>query len=82
MVNVVVTRGRQINVAVPSEGTVLSGKSVTIRNDTSLSATGASRLDQLEDVLESSPTNNSTLVYDSATDKYVVQQINLDGGTF
>lgn len=42
-----------------------------------------SRLDQLLDVIE--PPNapeNSVLVYHPDTDKYVVQELNLDGGTF
>lgn len=43
---------------------------------------GASRLDQLSDVVESSPSNNATLVYNSSTDTYNVQEMNLDGGTF
>ena len=43
---------------------------------------GATRLDQLSDVVESSPANNFTLVYNSSTDKYIVQEMNLDGGTF
>lgn len=41
------------------------------------------RLDQLKDVVEPlGAVDNSTLVYDSLTDKYRVQEINLDGGTF
>ena len=28
------------------------------------------------------PANNSTLVYNSANNKYIVQQLNLDGGSF
>ena len=41
------------------------------------------RLDGLDDVLEGTEVaNNMTLVYNSATDKYVVQELNLDGGTF
>ena len=44
--------------------------------------TGATRLDQLVDVVESSPANGMTLVYNSANDKYVVQTMNLDGGEF
>ena len=40
------------------------------------------RLDQLVDVVESSPVDGSTLVYRSSDDKYVVQQITLDGGSF
>lgn len=41
------------------------------------------RLDGLDDVIEGEGVaNNMTLVYNSATDKYVVQELNLDGGTF
>jgi hypothetical protein len=41
------------------------------------------RLDGLDDVLESNTVaNNMTLVYNSATDKYIVQELDLDGGTF
>jgi hypothetical protein len=43
---------------------------------------GATRLDSLVDVVESNPQNNSTLVYYSANDTYVVEQLNLDGGSF
>ena len=51
-----------------------------------LTGTGAqigNRLDTLDDVLEGNAVaNNMTLVYNSATDKYTVQELNLDGGTF
>lgn len=41
------------------------------------------RLDSLQDVVEgASPANNSTLVYNSVTDKYEVKPIDLDGGSF
>lgn len=61
------------NVFVPRAQTPITLDTVT---------TGATRLDQLSDVQESSPANNFTLVYNSSTDKYVVQEMNLDGGTF
>jgi len=38
----------------------------------------AGRLDSLADVVEISPANNSTLVYNSDTDKYVVKKLDLD----
>ena len=51
--------------------------------------TKANRLDQLADVVEASPANNSTLVYRSSDDKYIVRQLTLedlggavDGGSF
>ena len=41
------------------------------------------RLDGLDDVVEGEGVaNNMTLVYNSSTDKYTVQELNLDGGTF
>lgn len=41
------------------------------------------RLDRLLDVFEPEhPPQGAGLVYDAATDKYVVQQIDIDGGTF
>ena len=44
---------------------------------------GATRLDQLADVVEgTNPQTNSTLVYNAATDKYEVQPLSLDGGAF
>lgn len=47
------------------------------------------RLDQLLDVVEQSPADNSTLVYRASDDKYIVRQLTLedlggavDGGSF
>lgn len=41
------------------------------------------RLDRLDDVVESANAiNNSTLVYNSQTDKYEVKLLDLDGGSF
>lgn len=49
----------------------------------STSSVGTVRLDQLADVEEGLyPSNNSTLVYDNVTDKYVVKQLDIDGGSF
>ncbi len=39
-------------------------------------------IDSLKDVDATAASNNSTLVYQSNIDKYVVKQIDLDGGTF
>jgi len=47
-----------------------------------LTTRSANRIDSLLDVVEQSPTDGSTLVYRSSDDKYVVQQIDLDGGSF
>lgn len=39
-------------------------------------------LDSLNNVDSTQATNNSVLVYDSVQDKYVIKQIDLDGGNF
>jgi hypothetical protein len=66
-------------------GLTSTAGSVTLRGNAA-----ANRLDMLNDVVESSPPNGSTLVYNSTTDKYVVQRLTInsddipdvDGGTF
>jgi hypothetical protein len=54
---------------------------VTVTSASGIS-TPTARLDTLLDVVEGTPTNNSTLVYYAANDTYVVEQLNLDGGSF
>jgi len=58
-----------------------SAQAVTVTSASGVSST-ASRLDTLQDVIEDYPTNGSTLVYDVTTDKYIVKQLDIDGGTF
>jgi hypothetical protein len=62
------------NVFVPKAQTPITLDTVTTG--------GATRLDQLSDVQEGTPANNFTLIYNSSTDTYNVQEMNLDGGTF
>lgn len=83
MVNVVIAQTRNIQVTANTQGTTLSTTSnpVTLKNETSLSS-DTTRLDSLQDVVATSETNNSTLVYDETTDKYIVKQLDLDGGNF
>tara|TARA_Y100000389_G_scaffold118097_1_gene115246 strand:+ start:1152 stop:1403 length:252 start_codon:yes stop_codon:yes gene_type:complete len=83
MVNVVIAQNRNIQVTANTQGTTLSTTSnpVTLKNEISLSSS-SSRLDSLQDVVATSETNNSTLVYDETTDKYIVKQLDLDGGNF
>jgi hypothetical protein len=59
----------------------LSAQAVTVTSASGV-ASALARLDALQDVVEDSPTNGSTLVYDVTTDKYIVKQLDLDGGTF
>ena len=75
----------------PSSGILTSTTPVTIKNIPTISPTiaGPGRLDQLTDVYAVNETDKATLVYDAATDKYVVKRIDfteidgpIDGGTF
>ena len=83
MVNVVIAQNRNIQVTANTQGTTLSTTSnpVTLKNEISLSSS-STRLDSLQDVVATSETNNSTLVYDETIDKYIVKQLDLDGGNF
>ena len=84
MVNVVIAQNRNIQVTANTQGTTLTTtpNPVTLKNETSLSSSAITRLDSLQDVVATSETNNSTLVYDETTDKYIVKQLDLDGGNF
>ena len=68
-----------VKVHVSPSGSLQSTTGITLKQQQA----EFNRLDQLLDVVE--PDNapqGSVLVYQADTDKYVVQQINLDGGTF
>ena len=77
--NVVVRSTRPIGVSVniPAPSTPITLKN-TIQTDINR------RLDTLTDVTPDTANtqSGSTLVYDSATDKYVVKILDIDGGTF
>jgi hypothetical protein len=56
---------------------------ITVPSSGTAGTSAGNRLDGLDDVVEAAGVaNNMTLVYDSATDKYVVKELDLDGGTF
>ena len=67
-------------------GLTSAGTPVTLKNSgVGLGGTTVgtnTRLDGLDDVVEGSPSTGSTLVYDSGIDKYIVKQLDLDGGSF
>lgn len=68
-----------IKVKVSPVGSFQTTSPITLKNAIS----DGTRLDQMRDVIEpAGAANNSTLVYNAQTDKYIVQEINLDGGTF
>lgn len=82
MVNVVITRPKVINVTANTVGNIIQPAApITLKNDTTLSS-AIRRLDGLEDVVATSESNNATLVYDSSNDKYIVKQLDVDGGNF
>lgn len=90
-VNVVVGRKRDIQVSAnATAGSVSTNRNpVTLKNVPTLSSGGANRLDSLNDVVSSGEISGAVPVYDASSDKYVVQQLNLnnvigdlDGGTF
>jgi len=82
----IVVNSRSANLTVKATSGVFTqvngtGGGVTLNNQGA--AIGqAVRLDGLNDVVESSPANNATLVYHASDDKYYVEEINLDGGNF
>jgi hypothetical protein len=95
MTNVVVTRQKKVVVTqkANTQQAIDSSYPITIKNTTGFTALNF-RIDRLSDVYEP-PTvaNGHTLVYHSANDTYVVQQLeigevggvdtlNIDGGTF
>lgn len=90
-INVIVSRKRNVQVSANGTAGVLDTSSpVTVKAiPTVSSGGGVTRLDQLTDVSSISETNGAVPVYDSVTDKYIVQKLNmtdivgdLDGGTF
>ena len=91
MTNIVVSKKRTILVSANTTGGIIDSTTpVKLQNTpTIINNLGTSRLDQLVDVIANSEINGSTLVYDSATDKYIVEKLDLnntvgslDGGQF
>lgn len=88
MVNVVVAKKRIININTnATAGIINTNVPVTLKQNNDKN--NLTRLDQLIDVIATGETDGATLVYDSNTDKYVVEKLNLDnvegtmdGGTF
>ena len=59
-------------------GSPMSANTITLTN----SALGKRKLSELEDVDDTVVVDGGTLVYDSSSDEYVLQALNLDGGSF
>ena len=86
--NVTVKAKESIAVGVPNRRTAATTNTqpITLKSQ----ARTVNYLEDMIDVVEGTPQDGFTLVYNSATDKYVVQQLSssqinitsLDGGTF
>lgn len=64
-------------------GVISGAANVALKNIPTTSANNViTRLDKLTDVVANNETDNATLVYRAADDKYIVKQLDLDGGTF
>jgi len=76
------TKSTSIKVNVGSSGGVvgstLSSNAVTLTN----SAVGKKKVAELEDVNDTNVVDGGTLVYDADNEEYVLQALNVDGGTF
>jgi hypothetical protein len=89
MVNVVVSRKRNVKVSSnATAGVIDTTTSVTLKNTPTISS-GIDTIDELRDVGLSQRTDGSTLIYDNTTDTYQVKHLDfdnivgdLDGGVF
>ena len=59
-------------------GSPMSANTITLTN----SALGKKNISELEDVNDNIEVDGGTLVYDAASEEYVLQALELDGGTF
>ena len=67
----------------PRDRISINSQNRTTVRTVAVGPTGYDRLSELIDVNASNPDNNETLVYDSATGKYVVKELPVvDGGNF
>ena len=89
MVNVVVSRKRNVKVSSnATAGVIDTSIPVTLKN-TPIISSGIDTIDELRDVGLSQRTDGSTLIYDNTTDTYQVKHLDfenivgdLDGGVF
>lgn len=89
MVNVVVSRKRNVKVSSnATAGVIDTTTPVTLKNVPSI-VSSADTIDELRDVGLTQRTDGSTLIYDNVTDTYQVKHLNfvnidgdLDGGVF
>lgn len=89
MVNVVVSRRRNVKVSSnTTAGVIDTTTPVTLKNIPSVT-TGVNTIDEMRDVGLSQRSDGSTLIYDNVTDTYQVKHLDfgniagdLDGGVF
>ena len=88
MVNVVVTKPRNVKVSTnATAGIINTSTPVTLKNTPTLISGNNLALENLLDVSVVSKTNGAVPVYDSVTNKFLIEQftvtdVNVDGGTF
>lgn len=83
------TKVRVINKKPVTVSAAINSNNVITLKNNPVFETGVNRLDELRDVDAGSEIEGATLIYDSATDRYIVRKIdftnitgNLDGGEF
>ena len=76
-----VNQVKAVKITVNSSASLISSTNqVVLKNNPAVG--GVTRLDRLTDVDASAETDKATLVYNASLDKYVVKQLDIDGGTF
>jgi hypothetical protein len=88
-VNVVVGRKRPVQVTANATAGIISTNKNNVTLKPGIQSQPQMRLDTLVDVVAAGETNGAVPVYDSESDKYIVQKIDIsnvtgaiDGGTF
>jgi hypothetical protein len=77
------TNKNVVVVKTKTSGAIDATTGVTLVNVPTATANNlVTRLDKLQDVDATTETDNATLVYRAADDKYIVKQLDLDGGNF
>lgn len=71
-----------ITAKVNLSGSIITQSPVTVKNTPTLVSGSSFKLEGLANIDASHEENGSTLIYDSIAGKWVVQPLNVDGGSF
>jgi hypothetical protein len=77
-----VNQVKAVKITVNSSASLISSTNQVVLKNNPVGGGGVTRLDKLADVDASTETDKATLVYNASLDKYVVKQLDIDGGTF